>query len=221
MAGRRVSFVLGEAIAGIFLVPLGHEPVSVDLGDDRSGGDRGRPPVSPDDGPLGIIKGGEAHGVDQDKMRWLSQLREGLAHGKAGGFKDIDLIDDDGIRFPKPDGESLRPNLFRQALPLRFREKLRIAKASNAPRRIKDHRGCHHGSGERAPPNLVHSRDPTEPTSPGFPLEVIEAARAGKELTLTGGEGPFHPIRRSGRSVSLGVEPTYRSVPGDSRAWPA
>jgi len=175
-----VSLVLGEAVTWVMTVPFGHQPVSVDLGHDRSRGDRRRPPIPFNDGPLGIAERGESHGVNEDKLGRIRKPHEGLAHGETGGLEDIDPINSHGVRFAETNGQGLGPDLFRQAFPLNFSEELRVAEASDASCRIEDHRGRHHGSSEGATPDLVYSGDQSEPLAPGLTLKAIEPARTGE-----------------------------------------
>src|SRR5437868_350661 len=85
-----VALVRGEAVLRKRVMKLDHVAVALDLGDDRGAGDRVADRVAADERQAGEALAGEHDGVDQRAVRSRAELRQGLHHGEARGFQDID-----------------------------------------------------------------------------------------------------------------------------------
>ena len=127
---------------------------------------------------------------------------ERAAHGLERGAQDIDLVDcrsrDAGDRH-MGGGK----NLVIELLAPLARQHLGIIEAGRHAGGIEHDGGGHHGSGQRAPANLVHPGDRTKPATqdPGFSAEVRQLPDGDPQLQSVGSDAlriPLGPVGLGG-----------------------
>ena len=190
--GHAVALVVGEAVLRIAPVELDHHPVALHLGDDRGAGDRVAEAVAAHQRDAGEAEAGEPHGVHHRAVGRRAETRQRLAHGEAGGFEDVDLVDDVGGHRGDGDGDRVRADRRGRALALRSGEALAVVHAGHQAAAVEDHRGGDHRAGERAAAHLVDPGD-----------QAVAAARQPRPRGRGAG-GDDRP-RRTARSASEGA----------------
>ena len=98
MRARRIADIGLPAILRMLLMQPAHQPVALDLGEDRGGGDRQGPPVAADDRRRRAGQAGRPEPpVDQRMRRRLPERRDhgqaGARHRQQAGMMDVDRID--------------------------------------------------------------------------------------------------------------------------------
>ena len=112
--GGGVSFVRGEAVAGVVAVELAQETVAMDLGDNGCCGYREGERVAVYELGLraGVGQSGEIelHGIDEEVVRADWQGMHGGQHGETRGLIDVDAVDGGGIDLCDGEGEGRGTN---------------------------------------------------------------------------------------------------------------
>src|SRR5713101_2906217 len=174
---RGVALVTAEAVLWVLAIRFRHDPVPRHLGDNRCGGHRGRPLVSPDQVALRALQPAQLHEIRQHQLGLEPENAQRQAHGPPRGLEYVHTINRRRVDHADADRDRARPYDRVQLLPFFRRQQLRVVDASDPRARPKHHRRRHHRPRQGAAPGLIEPRDAREPAPPGRLLVAIRSAR--------------------------------------------
>lgn len=158
MGARPIALVPRKRIAWIFVIQASHELIARHLGHNGGRRDRSAPRVSMNDRALGETHTWNGEPINQNKIRWNPQAREGEAHRRVGGLQDIDLIDGGGTHQAYPDRNRLSLDGLIKPPALRGGQLLAICQVGKGRTFGKDHRRGHHRSSPWTSAGLINPR---------------------------------------------------------------
>ena len=137
-----------------------HVAVACDLGQDRGGHDGRLDRIAADDGARGAAQcRRHAVAVDQRAVRGRRQRRQRAAHAFHRRPQDVERVDFLALDEHDAPGErALEDDRF-EPLALLDAQGFRIAKPTDAPAGIQDHRRDRHRAGQRPAARLVDTGD--------------------------------------------------------------
>ena len=189
--GCGIAFVRSETVLGVEHVEFAHEGVTMDLGDDRGGGDGERERVAVEDAGLGagMI---DAHGVNEQVVGCDAEALDGDEHGEAGGLVDVEAIDGLGVDFGDRKGDGNLADLAIEALALLAGELLGVFEThagEDSDLRRENHGGGDDGAEERTATDFVDAGDDAVAVVAQGLLRRVGADELLEHLLLGGGFG--------------------------------
>ncbi len=188
MFGGSVALVLGESVLRVPAVELTHQAIAVDLGDDRSGGDRQAERIAVEQ--LGLRAGMiDQHCVQDDVVGGRGQRLHRTEHGQACGVIDVNSVDGFGVDLGHADREGRAANAPIEAFALLTGQLLGVFEAhahENCILGRQDDRRGHDRAEECTAANLVHAGDDSVTTVAESLLGGVSALQLLEHLLLGG-----------------------------------
>jgi hypothetical protein len=191
--GGRVPHMIGESVAGVPWIELGHESVTRDLGDDRGRGYRRTPPVASDQRSSLERRVSQSETVDERDVVASTQTSNGLGESAEVAAMQTHPIDGVGRHRHDRDcrGDGQDPRI--EGLPEFRTQRFGIGEAgqlaSERAAVVKGHRGRHERAGQATATGLVGAGDASGRGSAAGKPTSVESERVTERGVLSPGHG--------------------------------
>jgi len=159
MLGGAVAFVVGETVSWVCGVGSLHEGVTVDFGDDGSGGDGFDEAVAFNNGFVGKGKVFDWVAVDKNELRLGFEVADCAFHGKIGSVANVEAVDFFDRCLPYCPGMGGGFDFFGEVFALRFGEGFGIADEGDAGVEWEDDCGGEDRSRKATTANFINTSD--------------------------------------------------------------
>jgi hypothetical protein len=182
--GGRVAFVGIKPVLRELIVELTHEPVPMDLGDNRSRGNGNGKAVSLRNAFLVHFDGQLVGTVDKEEVRPHAQPFDSLHHGPESSLKDIYPVDFKIVHNPDAYGQGTGADFLIEILPLGRGKTFGIVNTWKARTLRKNHRGSYNGTGKRSAASFIYARNKTKTPPVRLPFMESHINRQGFDQFL-------------------------------------
>ena len=158
MLWRGIAFVAGKSILRIDLVPIIHDAVALDLGNNRGRCNGNGAGITVNERLL-LAADVKHHRVNQEVVRRKRQGFDCGRHSLAAGLIDVPSVDARRVHFRDRPGERVLANARREFFAVFGSEFLGIVEADDSPSGIQDYGRRYDRAEERATSYFVNSCD--------------------------------------------------------------
>ena len=169
---RAITLVAGKTVPGIGAVHRVHEAVSIDLGDDRSTGNRKIDPIPFVEAVLRLGKLGNGTAVHKNMLGRRGQRFNRQAHRLQTCMVDVETVDFLRLDDSNTDTGYRSPDLEFQGIPQIRVEPFRVVDTVDPRTGWKNDRSGNDRTRHRTDTDFIHSRNPFQPRAPEQPLEM-------------------------------------------------